>query len=264
VPIVGGPAGLATAAALVRLRLHRAARVAAERWTAASAGGAVAGLAAGGLGGVALCLSPGSHTPVTAVVVLALLGALIGGVGAAGVGAGLAAAEAVARSFRGLTLVGLGALGGGTVGALSHLLGRWTLEGVFGHELSLLGGGFEGVVLGAAAGLGYALATPRAEGGMATPHGSARWAAAGLTGLACAAGAVAVTWSGGHLGGVSIDFIARQFQGSQVGLAPLAHLFGEADLGPITRTVLSAYEGGVFGLGLALGLTRRPRPDDTI
>jgi DNA-binding winged helix-turn-helix (wHTH) protein len=258
VPLLGQPGLLETTWILLSLRLRRALRLAGQRWTAASGGGAVAGLCAGILGGLALCLAPGSHTPLRAVVALGLVGGAIGGVGAAGVGAGLAAAEALVRSSRGFALVSFGALGGGSVGALSHLLGRWTLENLFGHELTALGGGFEGVVLGAAAGLGYAVSTPRPGGGMATPRGAARVAAALSTGLACALGAMGLTWLGGHLGGVSIDYMARQFQGSQVGLAPVARFFGENELGPVTRTVLSAYEGMLFGLGLVIGLTRRP------
>jgi hypothetical protein len=53
--------------------------------------------------------------------------------------------------------------------------------------------------------------------------------------------------------------MAKSFQGSQVGLAPLARLLGEADPGPATRAAVGAYEGFLFGAGLALGLTRRPR-----
>jgi hypothetical protein len=145
------------------------------------------------------------------------------------------------------------------VGALANLLGRWTLEGVFGHELSAVGGGLEGLAIGAAAGLGYGLATPRPGGGMATPHGRERLLAAAATGVWCSLAAMALARVGGRLGGASLDFVARQFRGSQIGLAPIAHLLGERELGPLTRTILSAYEGLLFGFGLALGLTRRPR-----
>jgi len=258
VPFLGQPGGLRALALLFASRLRRARRLAGTRWMAASGGGAAAGIAAGLFGGAVLVAAPASHTPASVVVVLALVGAAIGGMGAAGVGAGLAAAEAMVRSFRGLALVLLGALGGGAVGALAHLFGRWTLEGLFGHQLSAVGGGFEGVLIGGAAGLGYALGAPRPEGGgMATPRGAARLWAAMVTGLACAVAAVAITLMGGRLGGVSLDFIARQFQGSQVGLAPLSRMFGEEELGPITRVVLATYEGLLFGVGVILGLTRR-------
>jgi len=94
---------------------------------------------------------------------------------------------------------------------------------------------------------------------MATPRGASRAAAALVTGVCCALAAVVITRTGGHLGGESLDYIARTFQGSQVGLKPLARLFGEPDLGPRTRAALAAYEGLLFGAGLVFGLTRRPR-----
>jgi DNA-binding winged helix-turn-helix (wHTH) protein len=259
VPLVGEPGGLQAARFLVTMRLQRAIGVARRRWAAASAGGAAAGAVAGALGGLALRLAPGSHVPASVSLTLALVGAIVGGLGAAGVGAGLAAAEAVARSWRGPALVLAGAAGGGLIGAVSKLAGRWLLEGLFGRELSAIGGGLEGIGIGAAAGLGYALATPRREGGMATARGAARLRTAAITGLSCAAAAVAITVMGGHLAGVSLNFVARSFQGSQVGLAPLARMLGEPELGALTRAVVGAGEGAFFGFGLALGLTRRPR-----
>ena len=50
VPLFGGPAPIATAGALVGLRLRRAARIVAARWAGASIGGGVAGLVGGTLG----------------------------------------------------------------------------------------------------------------------------------------------------------------------------------------------------------------------
>jgi DNA-binding winged helix-turn-helix (wHTH) protein len=259
VPLVGQPGGLTAAGILTAMRLRRALRLAQRRWAAASAGGAGAGAVAGALGGLALRLAPSSHAPASVAVTLALVGAILGGLGAAGVGAGLAAAEAVARSLRGPALVLAGATGGAAIGALSNLVGRWALEGLFGRELSAVGGGLEGLGLGAAAGLGYALATPRQEGGMATPRGAERLRTAAATGVSCAVAAVVITALGGHLAGTSLNFVARSFSGSQVGLAPLAQMLGEPELGPLSRAVIGAYEGAFFGFGLALGLTRRPR-----
>jgi len=258
VPLLAAAGGLHAAWLLLVQRLRRGARAAASRWTSAALGGAGAGASGGLLGGLVLWAAPGSHVTPHLFAVFALFGSVIGAVGAAGVGAGLGAAESVARSFRGAALVVLGALGGGAVGATAHALGRWTLEGVFGRDFSALGGGFEGLVIGGAAGLGYALATPRPGGGMAAPRGGARFLAALVTGVCCASAAVGLTFAGGHLGGVSLDVVARSFAGSQIGLTPMAALFGEADLGPRTRAFLAAYEGGLFGLGLVLGFTRRP------
>ena len=260
VPLLGQPGLLVTVGWLLSLRLRRAVRMAGGRWAGAMGGGALAGLLAGIVGGVALRFGPGSRAADSVPIVLGLVGAAIGGAGAAGVGAGLAAAEALVRSFRGAALVLFGAVGGGVVGAGAHLLALWTIEGLFGRDLSPVAGGFEGIVLGAATGLGYALATPRAEGGMAAPRGPARARAVLVTGLACATAAVGLAATGSYLGAMSLDFMAHSFPGSQVGLAPLSRLLGEPEPGLVTRVVISAWEGLMFGAGLALGLTRRPRP----
>jgi hypothetical protein len=261
VPIAGGPGALRAFSHLFRIRMRRALLLVAARLSGAAGGGALAGLVAGFLGGHVLRLSPGADVPARVPVVLALLGAVIGGVGAAGVGAGLAAAEALVRSWRAAALVVFGGLGGGALGALASLLGVWTIEGLFGAPLSGVGGGIEGVVIGAAAGLGYALGTPRPrEGGMASPRGGPRLRAALVCGAACALAAVALTLSGvGHLGSLSVDALARAFPGSRVRLQPMARLFGEPAFGPVTGAVTSAYEGLFFGCGLVFGLTRRPR-----
>ena len=186
VPLLGYPGWLAAARILFLLRLRRVARLAGRRWLAAAAGGAAAGAVAGFLGGLVLYFGPGSTAGGGVVAVLPLLGTATGGVAAAGVGAGLAAAEAAFRARRWLALAAAGAASGLAVGAAAHLLGRLVLEGLFGRDLSPVTGAVEGLVLGGAIGLGYGLATPTGEGGMATPHGLARLRVALLTGLACA------------------------------------------------------------------------------
>lgn len=94
---------------------------------------------------------------------------------------------------------------------------------------------------------------------MAAPRGRERIMAALVAGLCCALAGMALTWAGRSLAGASLNAMARAFQGSQVGLAPLARLVGEREMGPLTRTVMAAYEGLLFGIGLVLGLTRRVR-----
>lgn len=261
VPIFGQPGAFETAAILIDLRLRRATRLAGRRWLSGTLGGALAGLAAGYGGALVLRFGPDSAASDSVLVALPLVGFFIGGLGAAGVAAGLSAAETLARSFRGSALVVLGAIGGGSIGAAAHLLGRLTLEGLFGRDLSPIAGGFEGLIIGGAVGLGYALTTPRSEGGMASPRGKDRFLSAALTGLVCAIAAMALAWSGRHLGAMSLDFMSQTFPGSQVGLTPLAHLLGEEAPKTVTRVVISGWEGWMFGAGLILGLTSRPRSD---
>ncbi|MDJ0847189.1 MAG: winged helix-turn-helix domain-containing protein [Myxococcota bacterium] len=260
VPLWGQPSPLRTGAQLVRLRAERALRAAARRLAAAAAGGALAGVFAGLVGGLVLRFGPGSNAGDSVLVALPLVGLAIGGLGAAGVGAGLAAAEALFRSARAAALVLGGALGGGAIGALAHGVAAALLQGLFGRDASALAGGLEGTAIGAAAGLGYALATPRSEGGMATPRGAARVRAGLCTGLFCALATAGLAWQGSFLGATSLDLLAGHFESSQVALDPLARLLGEASPGARSRLVVSAWEGLVFGLGLAMGLTLRPRP----
>ena len=259
VPLLGRPGLPSTIACLLWLRLRRTVRLAGGRWVSAAAGGALTGLVAGFLGGLALRFGPGSQASESVPLVLGLVGLTLGGLGALGVGAGLAAAEVLVRSRRGIALVVFGAIGGSVVGAGAHLVAQRTIQGLFGRDLSPVAGGYEGLVLGAAAGLGYTLATPRAGGGMATPRGATRALAVLLTGLCCAIAAAALAATGSYLGAMSLDFMARAFPGSQVGLAPLSRLLGEDEPGLLTRLVISAWEGLLFGAGLVLGLTRRPR-----
>ncbi len=257
VPLIGEPATVDAARALVRLRLRRAARAASARLAGAVVGGGAAGLIAGALGGLLLVAVPGSAAPAAVVAVLALIGLGCGATGAAGVGAGLSAAEAVARSRRTLALVLGGAAGGGVVGLVTQWLARWTLAALVGVQVET-GGGLEGLLIGGGAGLGYGWATIRGDGGLAAPRGGRRVRVAAWTALGCGMAALMLTAAGRPLAGGSIHEIAQASRGSQAMLTPLGWLVGEPDFGPISGVIIGTGEGIFFGLGLAAGLTRRP------
>lgn len=257
VPVLGSPAPLAVSRELVAVRLRRAARMAARRWAGAAIGGGVSGVIAGAMGGLLLTVAPGSAEPVEIVPVLALVGAACGAIGGAGVGAGLSVAETVARSMRAIALVVGAALGGALVGSTVQWLARWSLLALVGVHFEP-GGGIEGLVIGASAGFGYAIATSRIEGGFAAPRGRHRLRLAALTALLCGAGALMMTVAGRPLVGGTLHGIAREARGSQITLTPLARLLGEPDFGPVSQRLIGTGEGAIFGLGLALGLTRRP------
>jgi hypothetical protein len=189
--------------------------------------------------------------------VLALIGACCGAAGGAGVGAGMAAAEAVARSRRTAALLLGAAAGGALAGTAAQWLGRWSLAALVGLHLDL-GGSLEGLVIGSAAGLGYGLATSGIEGGLAAPRGGRRLRVAVLTAVFCGLAALALAAAGRPLVGGTIHAIATGTNGSQAALTPLGRLMGEPDFGPLTRAIIGTGEGLLFGLGLALGLTRRP------
>jgi DNA-binding winged helix-turn-helix (wHTH) protein len=258
VPLVSDAEAASAVLALIRLRISSVRAHIARRWAGAAASGAIAGAAAGICGGVVLYLAPMSQARLQSSLALAAIGALAGSVGAGGVGVGLAAAEVLARSRRGLALTLCGAAAGALVALFAHALLQALLEGLVGLPLSYSGGALDGLVLGAAAGAGYGLATRQPPGGgLAAPSGWARIRAAALTGACCAVAAALLAVAGRLLVGGLVHDIARTSRDAQLVLAPLGHLIGEPDFGPMTRVILSAFEGGTFGCALTLGLTRR-------
>ncbi|HET9468899.1 MAG TPA: hypothetical protein VFO48_10830, partial [Vicinamibacterales bacterium] len=257
VPIFGEPTPFETARELVNLRLRRAAVLVARRWTAASIGGGIAGLIAGTVGSLILVATPDSDASLQVVPVLGVIGAGCGAVGGAGVAAGLSVAESIARSWRTAALICGGAVGGAVAGFAAQVLGRSTLAALVGVNVDI-GGGVEGLVIGGAAGLGYSLATSHADGGLAAPRGTRRIAATAAIAAACGLAALALALAGRPLVGGTIHLIAQASASSQATLTSLGRLIGEPDFGPITAAVIATGEGALFGLGLALGLTRRP------
>jgi DNA-binding winged helix-turn-helix (wHTH) protein len=257
VPILGAPAPMATGAALAALRLRRAARIAATRWVSASLGGGAAGLLAGIAGGVILVAAPGSTAPIPAIAVLAFIGLCAGAAGGAGVGAGLSLAESTFRSQRLIALTAGGAVGGAVVGGLVQSIGRASLEALVGLHVEM-GGGVEGLIIGAVAGLSYATTTSRTHEGLAAPRGAQRATVAAVMAVACGLATSVLAVSGHALVGGTIHAIAHAAHGAQVELTPFGRLMGEPDFGPVSQTLIGSGEGAFFGLGLALGLTRRP------
>ena len=256
VPILGQPSPFTTARHLVNLRLRRAAALAAARWAAASIGGGLAGLVAGALGSVILVATPGSEASLAVVPVLAVIGACCGAAGGAGVGAGLSVAESIARSRRAIVLLVGAAAGGGVAGFAAQWLGRSTLSALVGVHVDI-GGGLEGLAIGGAAGLAYGLATSHAEG-LAAPRGGRRIFVAAVTAAACGVAALVLALAGRPLVGGTIHLISQASSGSQATLTALGRFIGEPDFGPLTAAVVATGEGAIFGLGVALGLTRRP------
>jgi DNA-binding winged helix-turn-helix (wHTH) protein len=258
VPLLSDAEAGSAVFALARLRLSSVRAQVARRWAGSAAAGAFGGALAGFFGGVVLYLMPMSQAQFQSSLALAAIGGLAGGIGAAGVGAGLAAAEVLARSRRGLALTLCGAAAGALVALFAHALLQALLEGLVGLHLSYTRGWLDGLTLGAAAGVGYALATRQPPGGgLAAPPGWARFKAAAIVGACCAAAAALLALNGRLLVGGLVHDVAQSSRDARLVLAPLGHLIGEPDFGLMTRVVLSALEGATFGCALTLGLTRR-------
>lgn len=234
--------------------LRHAGRLASRGAAGAALGGSIAGVVAGAVGGLLLAAAPDSFAPLGLAPVLAVIGGGCGAIGGAGVGATMVLAEAVAPTKRVVAMAIAGAVGGGLVGAAVQWLTRWALAALVGLDLPV-GGGLEGILIGAAAGLGFALATPGTATGPRPRHLQVALVTAAWCGLA----GVALSIAGRPLAGGTIHVIADAADGSRATLAPLGRLIGEPDFGPTSSGILAFGEAATFGAGLALGLMRRRR-----
>ena len=81
---------------------------------------------------------------------------------------------------------------------------------------------------------------------------------AAVTAAACGLAGFLLTSAGRPLVGGTINAIAVGSHGAQAALTPLGRLIGESDFGPMSSAISGTIDGVLFGLGLALGLTRRP------
>jgi DNA-binding winged helix-turn-helix (wHTH) protein len=260
VPVASDPERARTAFEVVRLRLNDGAPLVASRSRAGALVGAAVGAVAGFCGGVALALAPGSSATTAAPLALALLGAAAGGVGVSALAAGVAAAELVARSQRGVAVIVAGSAASVLAGVAAHLVVRTLLEGLFAIVYVTIPGPVEGLVLGAAVSLAYVAATwTTVGGGLPAPTGGRRLAVAAATASGGAVAGVLLGALGWPLVGGLIHQIARLSGDAPLALAPLARLIGEPAFGPLTQRLLAAFEGAMFGLAAGLALTRRGR-----
>lgn len=216
------------------------------RWYDPAWGGGVAGVVAGGLGGLILAASPGSTAPVAIAPVLAVIGGACGAIGGGGIGMGMSVADTSARAQGALAQIAGAAVGGGIVGVSVQWLATWALASLLGLNVPI-GGGLEGVLIGAAAGAGCAMAT----------RITSRWRAMLVTAVLCGLAGLALGLGGRPLVGGTIHAIAIAADGSRAILAPLGRLIGEPDFGPVTRAIVAFGEAATFGFGVAFGTFRR-------
>ncbi len=202
---------------------------------AGTLGGGVAGLA----GGIAYGLLLASQQPdapggaFSLLLVMAMICTLVAMLGALGVSGGIAAGDALGGGRR--RIIG-GMLGGGLVGFTGKLLSLDAFHLVVGKSPGNVTGGLEGLVLGAAAGLGAMLAMrQRASTGLRRSLLPAAVSGA-------AAGAI-IPLVGGRMMAGSLDLMSRSIPGSQL---RLGGLFGEGDLGLASQVVLGIAEGVLF------------------
>lgn len=225
----------------------------ARRFVLIGGAGAVGGAAAGALGGSlygfvgAAQSEPGA---ASMLLVLVALSALIGLLGGAGVGLGIASADAMSGRLGPWSVVG-GAAGGLLVGAFVKLLGLDVFNLLFGQSPGDITGGGEGALLGAAVGVGVWLANARLfERSVA------------VAGAAGAAAGIFIALLGGRLMAGSLHLLANRFPDSRLQIDQIGGLFGERGFGAISLVATGGFEGLLFGccvvaaMLLALGRLR--------
>lgn len=210
---------------------------------AGTIGGGVAGVF-GGLfyGLIGASQSPQSGTgAISVLLVLTSITIVLGLIGGAGVGFGVAAAAFSSGRPARWSVLG-GAVGGMVVGAMVKLLGLDAFNLLFGQSPGDITGAFEGALLGGAAGLGIWAGGPSLRRGLAAAS------------LAGAGAGVAIALLGGKLMGGSLDLLARQFPNSRIRLDQVGGMFGEAGFGPVSQALTGALEGLIF-VGCVAGAT---------
>ena len=211
---------------------------------AGTIGGGMAGFCGGLLYGFAGASQPlaGGAGAASLVLVLLCINILLGLIAGAGVASGMVLARVWAGRSS-LWSIGGAAGGGLIVGGLVKLLGLDGFNLLLGQSPGDITGAFEGLLLGAAVGIGAWLAARSDK-------------AAGLlrslvpAGIAGAAAGLLITLAGGRLMGGSLALLAERFPGSRLRLDRIAGLFGETGFGPVTASVTSAVEGAVFAMGV--------------
>jgi DNA-binding winged helix-turn-helix (wHTH) protein len=206
--------------------------------------GAIGGGIAGVFGGLFYSFIGASQSPqpaigaVSALLVLVCLTMLVGLVGGAGVGLGVAA-SGFAPGRRWLWSILGGACGGLIVGAFGKLLGLDAFNLLFGQTPGDITGAPEGALLGGAVGFGAWL------GSRALDLRAFRRSITAAC-LAGAAAGVVIHLLGGRLMAGSLDLLARHFPDSRLRLDRMGVLFGENGFGPVSQMVAGAIEGGLF------------------
>ena len=211
-------------------------------------GAAVSGLLVGLVLGILLVLF--RQTPVfvstTMILVLASLGCIAGLMTGIGISLGMSAMRSIGYRHSPYWSVAGAVLGGAFIGGILHLIGVDTFQALFGQRLSEIAGAYEGAIIGLGLSLGYLL------GGIAVKRKIPTRIV--LAALGTMLAAIVLTLIQGNLFSASIETIARSFVHSQINLQPLAKLFGETNYGQLSRLILGAAEGLLFGGGLTLGL----------
>jgi len=199
--------------------------------------GTIGGAAAGAVGGLIYGSAAASSSvgAISVLLVLLVVTILVAALGAAGVSFAIATSVfAKTRSWAWLLLGG--AAGGLFIGAFGKLLGHDAFTLLVGRSPGDITGGLEGLLVGAASGVGS---------WFALRSGSLRRSAV-VSGIAGAAAGNIIFLLGGRLMFGSLELLAEAFPNSRLRLNQIAHLFGESTLGTVTSAGTTILEATLF------------------
>lgn len=212
----------------------------------------LAGLASGVVAGLTYGMIAATGGGAQVLILAAMIGAL-GLLAGAGLGAGMAAALMWRGRADGWVVPGT-AIGGLAVGALGNLLGTESIGLLSGVSIANVTGPFEGVVLGTAAGF-------------------VAWAALAACNwrivitvclIAGACAAALIFYSGGTLLVGSLQALAEGLSGTQMNLANIGKVIGEAGLSRKAIGLTVGAESQIFilsiGVSLLVGRNRPMKP----
>jgi hypothetical protein len=185
---------------------------------------------------------------MTLLLALTSLGTIAGMLAGLGICLGMSSIQAVGyRHSPYWSIVGA-TVGGMLIGGLAHLIGVDTFLALFGQRLKGVAGAYEGGLIGLGLSVGRHIGLHWRI--------SKRWLIHLLAAVGAMLAAILLTLIQGNLFSASIETIAHSFAQSQIKLETLSVLFGEAHFGEVSRLILGALEGFLFGCLLSLGYDR--------
>jgi DNA-binding winged helix-turn-helix (wHTH) protein len=213
--------------------------------SAGIAGGGCAGIAGGLIYGFAIASQPVEAGPgaLSILLVLLCITLLIGLIGAAGVGFGIATAM-LARPRSLPWCVAGGAAGGLVVGAFGKLLGLDAFTLLVGRSPGNITGASEGALLGAAVGAALWLALRSRSAGRGAAVAAACGGAAG----------VVISLLGGRLMLGSLELLAAGFPNSKLRLDQIMRPFAEPGLDRLIDPLAAGLEGALFSAGVVTAI----------
>ena len=213
--------------------------------SASTLGGGLVGVASGFLYGFGA--SPDPLQPAVGaasfLIVMLSVNILAGAIAGFAIGAGIAGAHRIAGPKIAATALG-GAVGGLLVGGAAKLLGIDAFSVLLGKAPVAIAGGFEGLVLGGAIGIGSHLSLARVR---SWPSISGAALTGGLAGAL-------LPLMGGKLMGASLDALSEAFPASPLNIDGLGRWVGEDHFGIVSQTCFGAIEGFLLGAGITFAI----------